>query len=173
MPERKHFFFGRCSLTNIATGKTLPSIAPSPSPHHSPRSSVKCLSNYSYFFIKDWRHRNGWFEIRLACPVGCCTDEVFLRYFCITQSIIVKLFLLILNKLTVMRTWYPDQCTMWLSPLKSCIKEIYQNAFLCSHFLDISLFQTEYLEIILFPVSLLIYIWVRVEYGQLQMEDLQ
>ena len=99
MPERKHFFFGRCSLTNIATGKTLPSIAPSPSPHHSPRSSVKCLSNYSYFFIKGWRHRNGWFEIRLACPVGCCTDEVFLRYFCIAQSINLKLYLLILNKL--------------------------------------------------------------------------
>ena len=36
-----------------------------------------------------------------------------------------------------------QQCTMWLSPLKSCIKEIWQNYFLCSHFLDISLFQTE------------------------------
>ena len=51
------------------------------------------------------------------------------------------------------------QCTMGLSPLKTCIKEIEQNAFLCSHFLEISLFQTKYLEIVLCPVSLLIYIW--------------
>ena len=32
--------------------------------------------------------------------------------------------------------------TMWLSPLKSCIRKIWQNDFLCSHFLEISLFQT-------------------------------
>ena len=43
---------------------------------------------------------------------------------------------------------------MGLSPLKSCIKEIEQNAFLCSHFLEISLFQTKYLENILYSVSL-------------------
>ena len=35
----------------------------------------------------------------------------------------------------------------YLSPLKSSIKEIKQNDFLCSHFLEILLFQTNYLEI--------------------------
>ena len=55
-------------------------------------------------------------------------------------------------------------CTMRLSPLKSCIKEIKQNRILHSHFLELTLFQTKYFEIILFPVSLLIYIWVQIEY---------
>ena len=66
-----------------------------------------------------------------------------------------------------------SQCTMWLSPLKSCIKEIKQNLILHSHFLEFTLFQTKYLEIILCPVSLFIYIWERVEHGQLKMEDIQ
>ena len=65
------------------------------------------------------------------------------------------------------------QCTMWLSPLKSCIKEIKQNAFLCSHFLEISLFQTKYLENILYSVSLLIYIWGLVEHSQQHKQNLQ
>ena len=62
---------------------------------------------------------------------------------------------------------------MGLSPLKSCIKEIEQNAFLCSHFLEISLFQTKYLENILYSVSLLIYIWGLVEHGHMQKNDFQ
>ena len=65
------------------------------------------------------------------------------------------------------------QCTMGLSPLKSCIKEIEQNAFLCSHFLEISLFQTKYLENILYSVSLLIYIWGLVEHGHMQKNNFQ
>ena len=36
------------------------------------------------------------------------------------------------------------QCTMWLSFSKSSSRE---NLFLCSHFIEIWLFQTEYLEI--------------------------
>ena len=40
-------------------------------------------------------------------------------------------------------------------------------------FLLYNYFRQKYLEIASCPVSLLIYIWVRVEYGQLQMEDLQ
>ena len=63
---------------------------------------------------------------------------------------------------------------MWLSPLKCCIKEIKQNLIIHSHFLELALFQTKYLEIILCPVSLfIIYIWERVEHGQLKMEDIQ
>ena len=59
------------------------------------------------------------------------------------------------------------------SPLKSSIKEIMQNLILHSHFLEIALFQKEFLEIVLCLVSLLIYIWVRVNYSQLQKKDLQ
>ena len=41
------------------------------------------------------------------------------------------------------------------------------------HFLQFTLFQTKYLEIILCAVSLFIYIWERVEHGQLKIEDIQ
>ena len=51
--------------------------------------------------------------------------------------------------------------------------QIKPNLILHSHFLELILFQTKYLEIILCPVSLLKYICVGVEYGLLQMEDLQ
>ena len=68
---------------------------------------------------------------------------------------------------------HSKHCTMGLSPLKSCIKEIEQSAFFCSHFLEISLFQTKYLENILYSVSLLIYIWGLVEHGHMQKNDFQ
>ena len=66
--------------------------------------------------------------------------------------------------------WWWIQCTMWLSFSKSSGRE---NLFLCSHFIEIGLFQTEYLEIVLCSVSLLIYIWGLVEHGHIQNYDLQ
>ena len=48
-----------------------------------------------------------------------------------------------------------------------------ENFFLRPHFLEIQLFQTEYLGIVFCPVSLLIYFWGLVEYGQLEMGNLQ
>ena len=62
------------------------------------------------------------------------------------------------------------QCTMWLSFSKSSSRE---NLFLCSHFIEIWLFQTEYLEIVLCSVSLLIYIWGLVEHGHMQKNNFQ
>ena len=65
-------------------------------------------------------------------------------------------------------------CTMWLSFSKSSNRE---NLFLCSHFIEIGLFQTESLEIVLCSVSLLIYILGLVEqfneHGHIQKNDLQ
>ena len=48
---------------------------------------------------------------------------------------------------------------MGLSPLKRCIREILQNDFHCSHFFEISLFQTKYLAVVICSVSLSIYIF--------------
>ena len=56
------------------------------------------------------------------------------------------------------------QCTMWLSFSKSGSRE---NLFLCSHFIEIWLFQTEYLEIVIRSVSLLVYIWGLVEHSHI------
>ena len=62
------------------------------------------------------------------------------------------------EEVAVMDNKISPQCTMGLSPLKSCIKEIKQNAFFRSHFLEISLFQTNYLAVNIYSVSLSRYI---------------
>ena len=49
---------------------------------------------------------------------------------------------------------------VFFSSLNWSCPEINQNLILHSHFLELTLFQTKYLELILCPVSLLIYIWV-------------
>ena len=54
-----------------------------------------------------------------------------------------------------------EQCTMCLSPLKSCIKEFRLNAPLCAHFPSVQFFQTKYLAFNIWSVSLSSYIWGR------------
>ena len=70
----------------------------------------------------------------------------------------------------VFHTFLSHHCTMWLSFSKSSSRE---NLFLCSHFIEIWLFQTEYLEIVLRSVSLLVYIWGLVEHGHILKNNLQ
>ena len=55
-----------------------------------------------------------------------------------------------------------NHCTVWLIFSKFSSR----NFSLHRHFLEIQIFRTEYLGIFLCPVSLLIYIWGIVEYGQ-------
>ena len=86
------------------------------------------------------------------------------------QSIVLR------SSTIILRDTHKDKhCTMRLSPspLTTCKKEIKQTLILHSRFLEPT-FQTKYFEIILFPVSLLIYIWVglnTVIYGYLYISN--
>ena len=75
-------------------------------------------------------------------------------------------------------SYYPyfmhySHCTMGWAPLKSGIRGIYRNVSLRPHFYQSQLFQTNYLEIVLCPVSLLIHTWGLVEHSPLQKKNLQ
>ena len=65
------------------------------------------------------------------------------------------------------------QCTMQLYFSKNGNRRFKADFHHSSHFLLVWLFETNYLEIGLCPVSLLIYIWGLVEHSQLPKKDLQ
>ena len=66
-----------------------------------------------------------------------------------------------------------NHCTMQLSFSKNGNRRFKSDFHHGSHFLPVWLFPTNYLEIGLCPVSLLIYIWGLVEHSQLPKKDLQ
>ena len=89
------------------------------------------------------------------------------------QCIALVLFTKALSGVKSSGDWRYLQCTMQLSYCKNGNRRFKPDFHHSTHFLPVWLFQTNYLEIGLCPVSLLKYIWGLVEHSQLPKKDLQ